>query len=190
MTLWVPRGPILIPDAPPEADARMINFVGLNHGGHTGYHELRRRTEQWARTGTTPDGPAGLLRVTCDAFCYGYYSYALLAVAGCWSILAIEASLRLRLKADRMSNFDSLVRDAKRLDLLPHPGWDASRINAGRKLRNGTLHGDEQSVWTPAMAEQIVRASHEAVAVLFPDEPPLGEAPTTAGQSSGDDART
>jgi hypothetical protein len=147
----------------------MINFLGLNGGGHTGYHELRRRTSSWPTTSATPSGPAELLSTSRDLYVLGYYAYSLFAVAGIWSILAIEAALKLRFDAGRTANFKSLVERAEAAGLIPPQGWDNGRLDAGRKLRNRTLHGESQQLWTPAMAEPVIAASHEAVAALYPD---------------------
>jgi hypothetical protein len=145
----------------------MINFIGLNGGGHTGYHELRRRAGSWPTTSTTPSGPAELLTTSRGLFVHGYYVYSLFAVAGVWSILAIEAALKLRLNCN--SSFKSLVESAEAGGLLPPHGWDNGRLDAGRQLRNRTVHGEAQQLWTPAMAESVIAASHEAVAALYPE---------------------
>jgi hypothetical protein len=147
----------------------MINFIGLNGGGHTGYHELRRRASSWPTTSVTPSGPAELLSTSRDLFALGYYAYSLFAVAGTWSILAVEAALKLRLNAKRNSSFKGLVVWAEAAGLLPPQGWDNGRLAAGRQLRNRTVHGESQQLWTPAMAESVVAASHQAVAALYPD---------------------
>lgn len=94
MTQWIPHGQILLLDSAPQADSRMINFIGLNGGGHTGYHELCRRVASWPTTSATP---TELLNTSRDLYVLGYYAYSLFAVAGTWSILAIEAALKLRL---------------------------------------------------------------------------------------------
>jgi hypothetical protein len=169
MTLWVPRGSIIVPDSSPEVDSRMVNFLGL----------LVRRAGSWPTTETTPDGPASLLRTSRESFCFGYYAYSLLAVAGTWSVLAVEAALRLKLGADRRDNFKDLTRQAERSGLLPSPGWDNGRLDAGRELRNRTVHGETQQLWTPAMAEEVLRASHEAVAALFPHPVPKPDTPAS-----------
>jgi hypothetical protein len=175
MTFWVPRGSIIVPDSAPEADSRMVHFLGLNGGGHSGYHELVRRAGNWPTTDATPDGPASLLRTSRESFCFGYYAYSLLTIAGTWSIHAVEAALRLKLGAERRDNFKSLVRRAEHVGLLPSPGWDNGRLDAGRELRNRTVHGEAQPFWTPAMAESALLASHEAVATLFPDPAPSAD---------------
>jgi hypothetical protein len=84
VTQWIPHGQLLVPDSPPEADSRMANFPGLNDGGHTGYHELRRQAGAWPTTEATPDGPAGMLSTSRDLYAQSYYAYALMAV-GCTS---------------------------------------------------------------------------------------------------------
>lgn len=85
-------------------------------------------------------------------------------------MLAIEAALKLKLDAPPMASFKKLVPKAELVGLLPPRGWDHGCLDAGRKLRNRTVHGKSQQLWTPAMAESVVRASHEAVATLYPDE--------------------
>lgn len=169
MTQWIAHGQIVVPDTAPQADSRMINFVGLNSGGHTGYHELRRHASSWPTTSATPSGAAELLSTSRDLYSLGYYAYPLFAVAGTWSILAVEAALKLRFNAGRSSNFKILVEKAEPAGLVPPEGWDNGRLDAGRQLRNRTVHGESQQLWTPAMAEPVVAASHEAVAALYPD---------------------
>ena len=121
MTQWIPHGQILVPDTAPYADSRMINFTGLNGGGHTGYHELRRRAGSWPTTSATPSGPAELLKTSRDSYALGYYAYSLFAVAGTWSILAVEAALKLKLNTARNSNFKNLVKRAEAAGLLRAP---------------------------------------------------------------------
>ena len=169
MTQWIPRRQILVPDTVPQADSRMINFIGLNGGGHTGYHELRRRASSWPTTSAIPSGPAELLSTSRDLYTFGYYAYSLFAVAGTWSILAVEAALKLRLDAGRSATFKGLVERAEAAGLVPPQGWADGRLDAGRQLRNRTVHGESQQLWTPAMAESVIAASHEAVATLYPD---------------------
>lgn len=150
----------------------MANFVGLNDGGHKGFHALERIAASWPITAATPEGPAALLKTSRETFAYGYYAYALLAVSGTWSIFAIEAALRARFNADEKTSLSRLVKRAEQEGLMPPEGWHDERLDAGRQLRNRTVHGGRQEVWTPGMAERIVRASHEAVAALFPDHTP------------------
>lgn len=169
MTQWIPHGQILVPDTAPQADSRMSNFIGLNGGGHTGYHELRSRANSWPTTTATPSGPAELLSTSRDLYVLGYYAYSLFAVAGTWSILAVEAALKLKLNAGRSSNFRKLVERAEADGLVPPQGWNNGRLDAGRQLRNRTVHGESQQLWTPAMAESVIAASHEAIATLYPD---------------------
>ncbi len=52
---------------------------------------------------------------------------------------------------------------------MPPEGWENERLDAGRQLRNRTVHGESQQLWTPAMAESVIAASHEAVVTLYPD---------------------
>ena len=168
MTQWIPHGQILVPDTAPYADIRMINFTGLNGGGHTGYHELRRRAGSWPTTSATPSGPAELLKTSRDSYALGYYAYSLFAVAGTWSILAVEAALKLKLNTARNSNFKNQSEGLGSRTPASR-GLENGRLDAGRQLRNRTLHGESQQVWTPAMAESVIAASHEAVVSLYPD---------------------
>jgi hypothetical protein len=169
VTLWMPPGADLGADGPPEPDSRMVNFAGLNGGGHSGYHELRRQAAEWPTTSATPRGPADLLSTSRDCYVQGYYAYALFAVGGVWSVTAVEAALRIKLDADRKTKLSELVKTAERAGYLPERGWDDGRLDAGRQLRNATMHGDNQQLWTPAMAGGVIAASHEAVASLFSD---------------------
>ena len=97
MTQWIPHGQPPVPDTPPEADSRMANFPGLNEGGHTGYHELRRQ----AGTGGPPKpprtDPPDMLSTSRDLDAHSYYAYALMAVGCTWSVFAVEAALRIKL---------------------------------------------------------------------------------------------
>lgn len=122
--------------AGPGCAQAAIGRRGTNGGGHTDYHELMGRAGSWPVTEAKPDGPASLLRSSRDSFSFGYYAYSLFAVAGTWSILAVEAALRLKLGADRHVNVKHMVREAEGAGLLPRPGWDNGRLDAGRELRN------------------------------------------------------
>ncbi|MFJ9787093.1 hypothetical protein ACIRSS_46490 [Amycolatopsis sp. NPDC101161] len=148
----------------------MINFAGLNGAAHSGYHELRRQASTWPRTDSTPQGAAELLAASRDLYTQGYYAYTLFAVGGTWSIFAVEVALRSRLKASTKIPFVDLVKAAERQGLLPKPAWDGDRLDAGRLLRNKTVHGAGQELWTPAMARTVIESSHHAVSALFPDQ--------------------
>lgn len=165
-----------MPDTPPEPDTRMANFANLNGGGHTGYHELRRQAQSWPTTGATPHGPAAMLSTCRDLYGLGYYAYALMAVGCTWSLFAVEAALRIKLSADRKVQFSTLVRQAEQQGLLPTPGWDTGRLDAGRELRNRVVHGNQLGVLPPVRARDIIDAAHEAVAAIFPDSPDAADA--------------
>ncbi len=110
-----------------------------------------------------------MLSTSRDLYAHGYYAYALLAVGCTWSVFAVEAALRIKLGAERKTQFSALVRQAEQQGLLPAPGWDNGRLDAGREFRNGVVHGNNHGVLPPAMARDIIGAGHEAVAALFPD---------------------
>lgn len=169
MDLWTPPGADLGGGSPPLPDDRMINFLGLNGPAHSGYHELRRQASAWPVTDATPSATAELLSTSRDLYAQGYYCYPLLTVGGTWSIFAVEAALREKLSRGGTEPLHRLVKLAKREGLLPRPGWDNDRLDAGRKLRNKLVHSGKQQLWTPAMARMVIASSHEAVAALFPD---------------------
>ena len=170
MPLWIPHGQLLVPDAPPKADSRMANFPGLNDGGHTGYHELRRQAGAWPTTEATPDGPADMLSTSRDLYAHSYYAYALMAVGCTWSVFAVEAALRIKLGADRKTPFGTLVKQAEQQDLLPRPGWDYKQLDASREFRNRVVHGNQHGVLPPVVTRNIIGGAHQAVAALFPDQ--------------------
>jgi hypothetical protein len=170
VTQWIPHGQLLVPDTPPEADSRMANFPGLNEGGHTGYHELRRQAGAWPTTEATPDGPAGMLRTSRDLYAQSYYAYALMAVGCTWSVFAVEAALRMKLGADRKTQFSRLVKQAEQQSMLPRPGWDYEQLDAGREFRNRVVHGNQHGVLPPVVTRNIIGGAHQAVAALFPDQ--------------------
>jgi hypothetical protein len=182
VTQWIPRGQLLVPDTPLEADSRMANFPDLNGCGHTGYQELRRQADSWPTTTATPDGPGGMLSTSRDLYAHGYYAYALPAVGCTWSVLAVEAALRIKLGAERKTQFSALVRQAERQGLLPAPGWDNGRLDAGREFHNRVVHGNHHGVLPPAMARNIIAAAHEAVAALFADHDATTEHENTKTQ--------
>jgi hypothetical protein len=170
VTLWIPPGQLLVPDAPPKADSRMVNFPGLSDGGHIGYHELRRQAGAWPTTEATPDGPADMLSTSRDLYAQSYYAYTLMAVGCTWSVFAVEAALRIKLGAERKTPFRTLVKQAEQQELLPRPGWDYEQLDAGREFRNRVVHGNQHVVLPPVLARNIIGGAHQAGAVLFPDQ--------------------
>jgi hypothetical protein len=170
VTLYIPHGQLLVPDAPPEADSRMVNFPGLNDGGHTGYHELHRQAGAWPTTEATPDGPADMLRTSRDLYAQSYYAYALMAVGCAWSVFAVEAALRIKLGAGRKISFGTLIKQAEQQSLLPRPGWDYEQLDAGREFRNRVVHGSQHGVLPLVVTRNIIGGAHQAVAALFPDQ--------------------
>ena len=155
----------------PTPDARMRNFIGgLDERGlprPMTYQALRDGTERWARTSATPPEISQLLQTSRNLFAHSYYEYEFLVVAGVWSLLAVEAALRRRLQASGTPNLQTLIKRAVGESLLI-PEW-GERLHAGRKLRNRLAHEHGHEIWSFGMSAQVVEASHEVVALLFPD---------------------
>lgn len=153
----------------PALDPRITSFVVLDETGPRplAYQDLVQHTGTWSTTSPTPPGVAELLKTTRDIYSLAVYHYELFAVASLWSLLAVEASLRVHYDDDRAS-LKALIARAQRDSLLTAE-W-AARLDAGRELRNSFLHGRQQPVWTPGMAAGIIRATHAAVAHLFPQD--------------------
>lgn len=169
-----------IPDAdrsmPP--DPRMaMTLAGFDK--HTGQPlpmnpgALRRSADRWPTTTATPEDVAGLLRTSRDLYVASFYAYEFLTVGVLWSLLAVEAALRLRLDGKEMDTFKTLVDRAHKRGLLDDSA--AEILDAGRELRNGFSHPDRQEVWSYGMAGPTIRTSHEVVTVLFSESEPQSQ---------------
>ena len=111
-----------------------------------------------------------MLSTSRDLYAQSYYAYALMAVGCSWSVFAVEAALRIKLGAGRKTLFSTLVKQAEQQDLLPRPGWNYERLDAGREFRNRVVHGNQHGVLPPVVARNIIGGAHEAVATIFPEE--------------------
>jgi len=160
----------------PDADRNMPPDprMGLTLGGfdeHTGQPlpmnpgALRRSADQWPTTTATPDDVAGLLKTSRDLYVASSYAYEFLTVAVLWSLLAVEAALRLRLDGSEKDTFKTLITAAHERGLLDDEA--AEVLDAGRRLRNGFSHPERQDAWSYGMAGPSIRTSHEVVALLF-----------------------
>jgi hypothetical protein len=153
-------------------------FGGFDDAGQPrslAYADLIRKSEEWPTTVATPPGVAELLTTARAVFALAWFHYELLVVACMWSLLAVEAALRVRLTADpgharrkHEPSFSQLVRRARQEGLLT-PGW-AERLDAAREMRNRLAHAQEQQTWSVGIAAPIVAAAHELIAVLYPDQ--------------------
>lgn len=161
---------------PPDHRMAML-FGGFGAAGQPrplAYANLARITEKWPTTAATPTGVAGLLSTTRAVFALARFHYELLVVAGMWSLLAVEAALRVRLESEqseprkgREPPFIQLVRRAHQEGLITDE-WE-ERLDAARQMRNGLAHAQEQQTWSVGMAAPILAAAHELIAVLYPD---------------------
>ena len=152
-------------------DSRMLEFLG-GWEEHTGRPlpmnpgALRRNSDQWPTTSATPHGVADLLRTSRDLYVASFYAYEFVTVGVLWSLHAVEAALRLKLKGSEHDSLRQLVHDAHERGLLDDAA--AEVLDAGRQLRNGFSHPERQEAWTYGMAGQTIRTSHAIVALLFP----------------------
>jgi len=126
---------------------------------------LQARTEKWPLSEHTPEGVASLLSRSRQMFVDGCFSYESFFDAATRSIQAVEAALRVRFDADMKVSFSKLIDRARAEGLVDD---DAQAIlHAGRELRNRHIHATEQKVFPPAVAANIILASHLLVAELF-----------------------
>ena len=158
---------VLMESAPP-LDPRTALFVTLGQDGWrpASRDDLVRQASDWPMTSATPEGVADLLKTSRDIYCLAVYTYELFAVASVWSLLAIEAGLRIHYDDDR-ATLETLIDRAKSDSLLTEH-W-AQSLHAGRRLRNSLLHPRQQPVWSLGMAAGTIGATHLEVAALFPD---------------------
>ena len=155
-------------DDRPTADPRSLLFAGdvdargrplpMSHG------VLVTRTQRWPVTAATPEGVASLLRQSRQLFVYGLYNYENFPDAAMKSLQGVEAALRLKLRS--VARVVDLARRAYGESLITDD--ERERLDAGRKLRNRLVHAESQPVWTPALAAEIISASHHVAARLFP----------------------
>jgi hypothetical protein len=158
---------VLMESAPP-LDPRTELFVTRAPAGWRPMNreDLVRQAGSWPTTAATPEGIAGLLTTSRDLFCLAAYTYELYVVASIWSLLAVEAGLRV-LYDNNKATLDTLIDRAETDSLITPSG--AQSLHAGRRLRNSLLHPREQAVWSPGMAAGTINATHREVAELFPD---------------------
>ena len=127
--------------------------------------DLIEMAEKWTTTSSTPPGVANLLNTARALFGLAWFHYESMVVAGMWSLLAVEASLRVRLESEQ--SLVKLIGRAQRDGLITEQ-W-AARLHAARQMRNDLAHARQQDAWTPGMASPLLATAHEVVAVLYPD---------------------
>jgi hypothetical protein len=171
MSLWTPPGADLGENDHPQADRRMVNFLGgLDPDGQPlpmTFRRLREHADKWPITDATPAGPRQLLKTTQDMFAQAFYSYELATCACAWSIFAVEAALKARLQAAQNASLKKLIDRAKSLGLVDE--YLADILDTGREIRNNFVHEGVQPVWTFGMADMVIGASFRIVAELFPE---------------------
>lgn len=160
----------------PHLDSRIAMYIaGFDQrtGAPTEMTAARHAeiTSTWPATAATPEGIAAQLTLTRDLYAHGAYVYEFLTVAAHYALLVLEAALSTRLDI-RGKGMQDLIKKAHQQDLIDND--EKERLDEGaRKLRNGFSHPTaEPTIFNPAMAAGIIRASHELVAKLYPDLEP------------------
>ena len=151
------------PPIPLAADERWQHMIG-QHG------DLVAIAARWPTTTATPPGVLQILNMARELFAHSYFVYEFATVAVMWSLLAVEAALRARLNAKPDTSFAKLIDRALEAGVLS--GLRHDQLNAGRKLRNEWMHATVHPVLSPGMAEEMLRASHELIALMFPESLP------------------
>lgn len=86
-------------------DPRWALFIGeLDAAGRPrpmAHADLVRLTEKWPSTAATPPGVADLLSTARALITLAWFHYESMVVAGMWSLLAVEAALRVRLNSEQ-----------------------------------------------------------------------------------------
>jgi hypothetical protein len=151
------------------ADTRTLNFAGdIDKDGQPlpmTIEILRARTEKWPMSPRTPDGVAAHLARARQMFIDGYYTYENFMDAATRSLQAVEAALRVRFAADDSVSFFKLIERVKADGLVTDGTHEI--LHLARTLRNKQIHATSPSVVTPAIAAQIIGASHQLVAAIF-----------------------
>jgi hypothetical protein len=150
-------------------DPRWALFIGeLDAAGRPrpmAHADLVRLTEKWPTTAATPPGVADLLSTARALITLAWFHYESMVVAGMWSLLAVEAALRVRLDSEQQ--LVKLIGRAQREGLITDQ-W-AKRLHGARQVRNDLAHARQQDAWTVGMAAPVLATAHEVIAVLYPD---------------------
>lgn len=150
-------------------DPRWALFIGgLDAAGRPrpmAHADLVRLTDKWPTTAATPPGVADLLSTARALIPLAWFHYESMVVAGMWSLLAVEAALRVRLDSEQQ--LVKLIGRAQRDGLITDQ-W-ATRLHAARHVRNDLAHARQQDAWTVGMAAPVLATAHEVIAVLYPD---------------------
>ena len=154
-----------------EPDSRSLNFAGdVDEQGRPlpmTVEVLQARTEKWPVSPHTPDGVAAQLARSRRMFVDGYYTYENFIDAATRSLQAIEAALRVRLKAGSKTSFAQLIDQAKKDGLIDENAQEI--LHTGRKLRNSHIHATTSAVYNPAITARVIATFHKLVAELFRD---------------------
>lgn len=145
-----------------EIDPRSRGFASARP------ESLSGAASSWPTTGMTPKHVGEQLRVAREMFVHAAFLYDLFTVAAAWCLLALEPALRDRLSAGRNVKFRDLIVRAQDAGHLTNE--EAARLRAGLKLRHVFAHPERWSVYSPGMSEMLLKATHDVVARLFPDD--------------------
>ena len=108
-----------------------------------------------------------MLAVSRDLFVHSYFVHEFAVVAVVWSLLAVEASLRLALGVDPSdpTGFKKLIGRAHGRGLLSLE--EMVQLDAGREFRNRLVHTEGQTTFTLGMSVPLVAVAHSLIARLF-----------------------
>jgi len=139
---------------------------------------LRADVDLMSRTAATPGGVSGLLNTSRELYVGSWFHYEQFVVAATWSLLAVETAIRARLGVDTRPPFRRIIRRAFTEGLIDEAVM--RHVDIGAQLRNGLLHPEFQSAWTPSMSRTTVGQSHLAISGLFPDNSGCAAEPSTS----------
>lgn len=149
-------------------NGRWLNAAPQWEALHGSYDDLVALADEWPTTTETPDAIAEMLATTRRLFAHTWFAYDFGLPAIAWSLISVEASLRYRLgrtDPSERSNFGALLEEAISAGFIKAE-W-AEPLDAARQLRNRLTHGRMHGVVTPGILDEVISASHAAVAELF-----------------------
>lgn len=144
-----------------EPDSRWQNLmIGA-------YEDLEEEVSSWERGPYVSQEIDRMLSVARSLFLHSYFVHEFAVVAVVWSLLAIEASLRLVLgtPASDMTSFKKLIGQAHGRGLLTRE--EMVQLEAGRGFRNRLVHSDGQKTFSLGMSVPLLVVSHLLTARLF-----------------------
>lgn len=148
----------------PRASAVVIGTPGVDLRP-VAREDLEAVADEWPVHPDTPPGVVNQLAVARQLFTHSLLVWEFGAVAVAWSLLAVEAALKIATGPHPPSGLYKLIAEASTQGLIT-PEQEAE-LDRARRLRNQFAHPDGQPVWSLWMAAPALRASHHAIASVF-----------------------